>query len=390
MPQKKHTKAGKLRWVGRFAPPGGKEISRSFDTRREAKAWEDEQSRAVRRGEWLDPADEKITVGEIFQHWINRPLKKRTKELYEYTLAEMDPISGLPARKLVRSQVDGWHRQLTTGRPWRGKKDKGVSEKTARRHVSLLSSAYGLAVEDGLVASNPVRIPKLAMGNGLSVKRSEIPTARLISEVVLAAAEGGVPFINQYEKEAVTKANKTLSAMIYTGAASGLRISELCGLVVGDVDFLRRRISVEYQLSKTGAVRVAPKTAASVRQVPVAADLLEVLDEMCAGKDRDEPVFTNSRGTVMTVSTATHGVKRASQGRLSFHRLRHFYASALISAGVPVTGVQAALGHASAALTLTVYTHLWPGEEERTRQAIKGILSGDGIGTGSESREDAS
>ena len=56
--------------------------------------------------------------------------------------------------------------------------------------------------------------------------------------------------------------------------------------------------------------------------------------------------------------------------RVSFHDLRHFFASALIAAGCTVKQVQAALGHESAKVTLDVYGHLWPGDEDRVRDAI--------------------
>jgi len=46
-------------------------------------------------------------------------------------------------------------------------------------------------------------------------------------------------------------------------------------------------------------------------------------------------------------------------------------ASSLIASGLSVAAVQAVLGHSSPAETLGVYTHLWPSDEERTREAIE-------------------
>jgi integrase len=57
-----------------------------------------------------------------------------------------------------------------------------------------------------------------------------------------------------------------------------------------------------------------------------------------------------------------------------FHDLRHFYASALIRAGLNVRVVSERLGHANAAMTLNVYAHLWPDDEDRTRQAIDDVF----------------
>jgi integrase len=57
-----------------------------------------------------------------------------------------------------------------------------------------------------------------------------------------------------------------------------------------------------------------------------------------------------------------------------FHELRHYYASLLIRHGESVKVVQARLGHASAAETLDIYSHLWPDSDDRTREAIDAVL----------------
>ena len=72
------------------------------------------------------------------------------------------------------------------------------------------------------------------------------------------------------------------------------------------------------------------------------------------------------------------------------HDLRHFYASGLIRAGCDVVTVQRALGHSSAAITLTTYSHLWPDANDRTRKAAGELLeaslgsAADPLQTGSE------
>jgi hypothetical protein len=51
-----------------------------------------------------------------------------------------------------------------------------------------------------------------------------------------------------------------------------------------------------------------------------------------------------------------------------------FYASGLIRAGCDVVTVQRALGHFSAAITLTTYSHLWPDANDSTRRAAGELL----------------
>jgi integrase len=56
------------------------------------------------------------------------------------------------------------------------------------------------------------------------------------------------------------------------------------------------------------------------------------------------------------------------------HDCRHFFASALISGGASVKQVQLTLGHSSPVTTLTTYSHLWPGDDDRTRAVIDSTL----------------
>ena len=55
---------------------------------------------------------------------------------------------------------------------------------------------------------------------------------------------------------------------------------------------------------------------------------------------------------------------------MTFHQLRHTYASLLIEAGESVTVVAARLGHKNATETLQTYSHLWPSSEDQTRLVL--------------------
>ena len=63
----------------------------------------------------------------------------------------------------------------------------------------------------------------------------------------------------------------------------------------------------------------------------------------------------------------------------TFHCTRHYYASGLIAAGCDVVTVQRALGHSSAAITLRVYSHVWPSAESRTRTRARRLLLIDAL-----------
>ncbi len=69
-------------------------------------------------------------------------------------------------------------------------------------------------------------------------------------------------------------------------------------------------------------------------------------------------------------------MRRAGLSGVTFHSLRHFYASLLIRHGESVKTVQARLGHASAAETLDTHSHLWPDSDDRTRAAVDAVMRG--------------
>lgn len=77
----------------------------------------------------------------------------------------------------------------------------------------------------------------------------------------------------------------------------------------------------------------------------------------------------------LVANAASHTSRAGSvTPKVTFHALRHYYASLLIRHGESVTTVQARLGHASASETLNTYAHLWPDAEDRTRQAVDDVM----------------
>lgn len=82
------------------------------------------------------------------------------------------------------------------------------------------------------------------------------------------------------------------------------------------------------------------------------------------------PLRQNSVGYLWRRTRAAPGLDT-----MRLHDLRHFYTSGLIAAGSDVVTVQRALGHRSATVTLSTYSHLWPTAEDRTRKAAQGLVA---------------
>ena len=164
-----------------------------------------------------------------------------------------------------------------------------------------------------------------------------------------------------------------LQAAVLLGAFAGLRVSEACGLRVDDVDFTR---GVVYPVAQYGGGPL--KTAGSSAPIPIPRELALLLassvqrhpSEWLVARsitDRDRPCSPN------TVEEAVRAARTRVPGlpeRFCFHDLRHYLASLLIAAGADIKTVQARMRHATAATTLDVYGHLWPGADESTRAAV--------------------
>ena len=172
------------------------------------------------------------------------------------------------------------------------------------------------------------------------------------------------------------------SAAVLLMAATGLRLNECLGLTVDRVNFLRRTTRIDRQLVGSGFG--PPKTRAAVRTIPVSSSIIDLLAQHLSR-------FPAGSNGVIFTSTATRQTKqgepisrsrwaaaygeacRAAEvdGRTRTHDLRHVGASSLTAWGLSVAAVQAVLGHSSLNETLSVYVHMWPGDEDRTRAAIE-------------------
>jgi len=135
------------------------------------------------------------------------------------------------------------------------------------------------------------------------------------------------------------------------------------------------------QATGTSPGTFAPtKTTAGTRIIAVGEWVIDELNlhlEQFGAGDGGVIVHTGGRPVDDPVGPL-HAGRRKHAGvsdQVSFHDLRHFFASALIAAGC-TKQVQAALGHESAKVTLDVYGHLWPDDEDRVRGAIDRLGAG--------------
>jgi integrase len=129
----------------------------------------------------------------------------------------------------------------------------------------------------------------------------------------------------------------------------GMRASEVCGVTWGNVDFHLKRIKVGWRTAK----------GSKTRWVPMPPQVEELLERYEQGKGRQH-IFTNNDGGpykeisktfARTVQQLGFNNEVAPEERVSFHTLRHTFASWLVQAGRPLHEVQKLLGHSSIRMT---------------------------------------
>jgi integrase/recombinase XerC len=224
---------------------------------------------------------------------------------------------------------------------------RGLAKRTIARAVSVLRTFYQfLNARYGLEA-NPakgVRLPKLEQRLPAVLDRAQIE--ELFEHATALASAGGFG----------PRRDLAILELFY---ATGMRLAELAGLNLSDVDVVSEQVKVRGKGRKERIVPFGSYAARALRRY------LEERDELIAGLrakriDR-RAVFLSQRGRRLSArgvqGTVTRLLKRLDGGAgLKVHSLRHSFATHLLDAGADLRAVQELLGHASLSTT-QVYTH---------------------------------
>lgn len=131
------------------------------------------------------------------------------------------------------------------------------------------------------------------------------------------------------------------------------------------------------------------KTKTSVRTIPLPQVVIDALAAHLAAEESPHgagfifpPISRQQFSKVWRAGVSRAGLPES----ITYHSLRHYYASLLIRHGEAVKTVQERLGHSSAMTTLDIHSHLWPDSDDRTRTAIDDVLGASVHSVGTTSR----
>jgi hypothetical protein len=152
------TKRPDGKWRARYRDATGKEHAKHFDRKIDAERWLATVKIAQGRGEWIDPALSKVTVGEWAARWLENQvqLKPSTRQRYSGLLrAQVLPAwERVPLTSVAHSDVGAWVRRMTQA---------GLAPSTVRQAHRVFSLLLSLAVRDGRLTRNVaagVRLPR--------------------------------------------------------------------------------------------------------------------------------------------------------------------------------------------------------------------------------------
>jgi len=313
-------------------------------------------------GEFNMTPDKKAPSFEDYsERWLKthvRPhLKPSTIESYQSILeCRLRPRFGSVAvDRITRDAVKDYLAELVAG--------DELSRNTVRNILATFRAMLGQAVEDGLIPANPVQRLGRQTRGARDPRRVEFLTASEV-ESFLRAAEGLRP--ERYP-------------LFLAAVRAGLRQGELIALEWDDIQFGEsEEDSNRYTLVRhnfTCGQFTTPKSH-KPRRVDLNWELRQALVELrdrrmleAFGRGEEKIpalVFPSQTGGPLDSRNVYHRdflpcLKAAGLRRVTFHALRHTFASLLIQAGASLAYVKEQLGHSSIQVTVDTYGHLLPG-----------------------------
>lgn len=315
----------------------------------------------------VTPRDEQ-TLEQWLEYWLENIIRPNRAETTTYAYEKIienhiGPNLGmLPLSKVTPQKVQEYYMAMT--------RDEGLSANTVRRHHDLLSATLRSAVRQECLRSSPmdrVEPPRSRMKEASFYNRDEVRRLYVLVE------------------------GHWLELPVKIAAGMGLRREEICGLKWDCVNFERRVLHVRAARTAYGAnvIQKETKNRASVRSLFLPDEIYELL---LREKERQElerqlqggnyaasgHVILDRNGEPYSPNALSLAfsrfIKKNGLPPLTFHGLRHSFATVASAQGAPLFDIGKALGHSTPATTGRIYTHLVDRTHEETLLRVSAAL----------------
>ncbi len=364
-----------VKWVARHRPPGrvggyNKTTLGESDDTGDADGINiiDFRQAQDKAREWLRTVEGGVavkasfTVGDALDEYLaafqGKDLANTRRRVEQFVRPALGDVK---LSRLSAAQVRGFHHSRATTaarlrtrrgeeqrfRPLLTADEKRKRRATANRDLTVLKAALNLAYSNGRIASDQAW-RSVKSYRGVDAARLRYLTDDEARRLVNAAVPEFRPIVQ---------------AALLTGARWG----ELRSIKVRDVDL------------RAGTVQLADTKGGGARDCYLESEGVALFDQQTVGKSAGDLVFPAPDGERWTDSMQIRRMADASRAgkvdpRAGFHDLRRTYGARLARAGVPMSVIAEALGHADERITRKHYAHLAPSYvSETVRQHASGL-----------------
>ena len=340
---------GSKRFYG-YVPSKGRVQLRAATERHAVAEYGDLRGK-VARGEQVAPAN--VKFGQVADQWFDSKHRLRpwTRKLYRGALDnELLPRFGhLRLGQIDAERVARFVRELEA---------RGLSSSTISNYLLPLSGTFAFAIRRGLAGINPC---SLLTTDDRPARRERRKAYEWSDDEIDALLDASEQLARQPESRF------DYSPLLRTAVYTGLRLGELLGLQWSNIDLDEGVLNVRQQFTRTGEL-AEPKTPKAIRRVPLAPDMVKFLraHKLRSKFSQDDDFVFASRtgGALSHRNVQRRGFDLARDlveidRSVTFHHLRHAFASYAAHRGVPVTVLSEVMGHTHVGVTQRVYLHLY-------------------------------
>lgn len=307
----------------------------------------------------IDYSAGEITVAAQVDKYLNikRTVKDNSIRAYSSVVNRIhsDSFGKKRIKDVKKSDAQAWFVKLH---------DEGLARNTISVYKTLLQPAFEMAVDDDAIRKNPFRFNLSELLPDDSVKRVALTKDQQRKYLRFIEEYGSGNYLDD----------------IVVLLETGVRISELYGLTISDVDFSKGRLYIRRQLCRTAESPyfiTSPKSASGVRTIPLSKAAYDALKHAVANrgtpqvemmvdgvsgfifldKDGRPKVAMHLQNYMRKMRKKYRSIYNDTMPDVTPHVLRHTFCTNLQQSGLDPKSLQYVMGHSDPEITMALYAH---------------------------------